>query len=121
MKRRKGVTSQIVPVHPELHDVLARSLQFGSIAQGDRLVRVWRLTADRWIRAAESRVEEVGATLAGRRISSHTLRHSYARHLLVNGNLINYLSRVLGHSSIHITLAYLELVPYPTGSLSAVP
>ena len=41
------------------------------------------------------------------------LRHSYARHLVVNGILINYLFRWLGHSSIQTTLIYLELVPDP--------
>ena len=54
-------------------------------------------------------------------ISTHTLRHSYARHLLMNGIPINYLSRWLGHSSIQTTLIYLELVPDPTGSLAMVP
>ena len=96
-------------------------LQFGNIAQGDRLIKASRSTADRWIRAATARAEEAGAIPAGRRISSHTLRHSYARHLLVNGIPINYLSRWLGHSSIQTTLIYLELVPDPTGSLAAVP
>ena len=57
----------------------------------------------------------------GRHISNHTLRHSYARHLLVHGIPINYLSRWLGHSSIQTTLIYLELVPDPTGSLATVP
>ena len=52
---------------------------------------------------------------------THTLRHSYARHLLMNGIPINYLSRWLGHSSIQTTLIYLELVPDPTGSLVNVP
>ena len=56
-----------------------------------------------------------------RRISSHTLRHSYARHLLMSGIPINYLSRWLGHSSRQTTLIYLELVPDPSGSLAAVP
>ncbi|MXX52788.1 MAG: tyrosine-type recombinase/integrase [Dehalococcoidia bacterium] len=57
----------------------------------------------------------------GERISSHTLRYSYARHLLVNRIPINYLSCWLGYSSIQTTLIYLELVPDPTGSLAAVP
>ncbi len=55
-----------------------------------------------------------------RKMSTHTLRHSYARHLLMNGIPINYLSRWLGHSSIQ-TLIYLELVPDPTESLVMVP
>ena len=121
VRRGKGAKPRIVPVHPELHSALASSLQFGNIAQGDRLIKASRSTADRWIRTAKAKAEGAGAIQAGRRISSHTLRHSYARHLLVNGIPINYLSRWLGHSSIQTTLIYLELVPDPTGSLAAVP
>ena len=62
-----------------------------------------------------------GAIAPGKRIGTHTLRHSYARHLLMNGIPINYLSRWLGHSSIQTTLIYLELVPDPSGSLLMVP
>ena len=121
VRRGKGAKPRIVPVHPELHSALASSLQFGNITQGDRLMKASRSTADRWIRAAKAKAEEAGAIPMGRRISSHTLRHSYARHLLVNGIPINYLSRWLGHSSIQTTLIYLELVPDPTGSLAAIP
>ena len=121
VRRGKGAKPRIVPVHPELHSALASSLQFGNIAQGDRLIKASRSAADRWIRAAAEKAAEAGAIPAGRRISSHTLRHSYARHLLMNGIPINYLSRWLGHSSIQTTLIYLELVPDPTGSLAAVP
>ena len=56
-----------------------------------------------------------------RKIITNWLRHSYARHLLMTGIPINYLSRWLGHSSIQATLIYLELVADPTGSLAAVP
>ena len=121
VRRGKGAKPRIVPVHPELHSALSSSLQFGNIGQGDRLIKASRSTADRWIRAAAAKAEEAGAIPPGRRISSHTLRHSYARHLLVNGLPINYLSRWLGHSSIQTTLIYLELVPDPTGSLDTVP
>ena len=62
-----------------------------------------------------------GAIVPGRKICTHTLRHSYARHLLMNGIQINYLSRWLGHPSIQTTLIYLELVPDPSGSLDRVP
>ena len=40
--------------------------------------------------------------------NSHTT-HSYARHLLMIGIPINYLSRWLGHSSIQTTLIYRSL------------
>ena len=121
VRQGKGSKSRIVPVHAELHAALISALQFGNIDHVDRLVRASRSTADRWIKAAAARADELGAIPSGRHISNHTLRHSYARHLLMHGIPINYLSRWLGHSSIQTTLIYLELVPDPTGSLASVP
>ena len=82
---------------------------------------VSRSTMDLWIKAAATRADELGAIPLGRHISNRTLRHSYARHLLVHGIPINYLYRWLRHSSIQTTLIYLELVLDPTGSLASVP
>ncbi len=59
--------------------------------------------------------------MPGRKIGTQTLRYSYARHLLMNGIQINYLSRWLGHSSIQTTLTYLELVPGRSVSLDRNP
>ena len=96
------------------------ALSYGNVAEG-RLIEAHRSTAWRWVQAAVKRAERLGAIASGRRVGTHTLRHSYARHLLMHGVPINYLSRWLGHSSIQTTLIYLELVPDPTGSLAAVP
>ena len=49
---------------------------------------------------AAARVVELGTKPPGHHISHRTLRHSCARHLLMHGILINYLSRWVGHSSI---------------------
>ena len=102
--------------------------RFGSRSDGDEergRSEVQRLSLDttawRWMKTAVRRAEELGAISPGKHISTHTLRRSYARHLLMNGIPINYLSRRLGHSSIQTTLIYLELVPDPTGSLAMVP
>ena len=116
----KGGKTRLVPVHPELHGALSSALAYGDITQG-RLIEAHVTTAWRWVKTAVKRAEELGAISPGKHISTHTLRHSYARHLLMNGIPINYLSRWLGHSSIQTTLIYLELVPDPTGSLAAVP
>ena len=116
----KGGKARLVPVHPELHGALSSALAYGDISQG-RLIEAHTTTAWRWVKTAVKRAEELGAISAGKHISTHTLRHSYARHLLMNGIPINYLSRWLGHSSIQTTLIYLELVPDPTGSLAMVP
>ena len=121
VRQGKGRKARIVPVHPELHSALSSALQFGNIAESDKIAKASRSTADRWIKEATAGAQKAGAIASGRRISNHTLRHSYARHLLMNGIPINYLSRWLGHSSIQTTLIYLELVPDPTGSLAAVP
>ena len=119
VRRGKGAKPRIVPFHPELHSALASSRQFGSIAQGDRLIRASR--SNRWIRKTTGKAVEAGVISSERHISSRTLRHWCARHLLVNGIPINCLSRWFGHSSIQTTLNYLELVPDPTGGLATVP
>ena len=116
----KGGKTRLVPVHPELHGALSSALAYGDISQG-RIVEAHPATVWRWVQAAVKRAEELGAISQGRHISTHTLRHSYARYLLMSRIPINYLSRWLGHSSIQTTLIYLELVPDPTGSLAMVP
>ena len=82
-----------MPVHPELHSALTSALQFDNIGQEDKIVKASRSTADRWIREATVGAQKAGAISLGRKISNHTLRHSYARHLLTSGIPINYLSR----------------------------
>ena len=116
----KGKKARVVPVHPELAAAFRMALSYGNAREG-RLIEAHRSTAWRWVQAAVERAERLGAIAPGRRVGTHTLRHSYARHLLMHGVPINYLSRWLGHSSIQTTLIYLELVPDPTGSLAAVP
>ena len=44
-----------------------------------------------------------------RRISIHTLRHSYATHLLEAGVNIRRIQQYLGHSSLNSTMVYLHL------------
>ena len=116
----KGRKSRIVPVHPELGAAFSTALAYGNVYEG-RIIDVHRTTAHRWVQKAVVRAEQLGAIPPGREVSTHTFRHCYARHLLMNGIPINFLSRWLGHSSIQTTLIYLELVPDPSGSLAAVP
>ena len=116
----KGRKSRIVPVHPELKAAFSMALAYGNVSEG-RIIDVHRSTVWRWVQKAVERAEQLGAIPLGREVATHTFRHSYVRHLLMNGVPINYLSRWLGHSSIQTALIYLELVPDPTGSLALVP
>jgi len=120
VRSRKGGKTRLVPVHTELHGALGSAQAYEDIGNA-RIVEAHPATAWRWEQSAVKHAEELGAIAPGKRVGTHTLRHSYARHLLMHGIPINYLSSWLGHSSIQTTLIYLELVPDPTGSLAAMP
>ena len=121
IRQGKGHKVRLVPVHPELSGALRSALAFSDMERGSKIINVSRATASRWVAAAVDMAVQSGAIPPSRKISTHTLRHSYARHLLAHGIPINALSRWMGHSSIDTTLIYLELFPDPRGTLAAVP
>ena len=86
----KSGKSRLVPVHPELHGALSSALAYahGDIGQG-RIIEVHPTTAWRWVKTEVKRAEELCAIAPGKRIGAHALRHSFARHLLMNGIPIN--------------------------------
>lgn len=125
VRRGKGQHARVVPVHPELAAALRVRLDYGGassrLTAETKLIGVGRQQGSRWIASTVKRAVVTGALAPGRRVTSHTLRHSYARHLLTHGIPLNVLSRWLGHRSLDTTLIYLELLPDPTGSLAAIP
>lgn len=53
----------------------------------------------------------------GKRVTAHTLRHSFATQMLANGHTITQLKELLGHTSIETTQIYLHLVPEFAGTV----
>jgi len=51
-------------------------------------------------------VDQIGF---GKKVSIHTLRHSYASHLLEAGVSLKAIQKYLGHSSLQTTMIYLHL------------
>jgi integrase/recombinase XerD len=111
----KGSKERIVHLYPkaleELKDYLSRSrLALGKIHKsetalfvnhrGERLTRqwVWNILKTYGAKAGISQ-----------RITPHTLRHSFATHLLQNGASLRHVQELLGHSSISTTQVYTHL------------
>lgn len=60
-----------------------------------------------------SRALKVAARKAGigKRVTMHTLRHSFATHFLENGGDVHVLQKLLGHSHLETTSVYLHCLP----------
>ena len=50
----------------------------------------------------------------GKKVSTHTLRHSYATHLLEAGVSLRIIQQYMGHSSLQTTMVYLHLTDVAT-------
>ena len=120
VRQGKGGRSRLVPVHDQLSQAFSNAIAYGQVRRG-RIIEVTRSTAWRWVKDATERAMDLGSISEGRKIGTHTLRHSAARHWLSTGIPINVVSRWLGHASLQTTLVYLEILPDPLGEMGRVP
>lgn len=120
VRQGKGHKDRIVPLHPELAGALSHAMYLAH-NQNEPFIGVTRQTLDVWYRKALDRARDVGALPSGKPVTTHTFRHSAARHWLLSGVPLNVVSRWLGHSNLSTTMVYLQLISDPGGFMERVP
>ena len=128
----KGQRTRIVPLHVELAEALRvretyRSRQYyrpaNAVTDNGQIVLAGRSTVHRWIKDGARSAAMAGELdhVKARKISAHTFRHSFARHMLASGVKVNTLQQIMGHKKLETTMIYLELLPDPDHAMAEVP
>jgi integrase/recombinase XerC len=106
----KGAKERDVPISEYAADAVREYLARGRsrmAPEGSRHLFFNRRRKPFSERDIRSMVERYGATLLpGRRVTPHTLRHSFATHLLEGGADIRAVQELLGHASVATTQRY---------------
>lgn len=106
----KGAKEREVPMSEASVEAIADWLALGRptlAPEGSRALFVNRRRQALAPRDVRRLVERYGArSLPGRRVTPHTLRHSYATHLLEGGADIRSVQELLGHASVATTQRY---------------
>ncbi|MBU0546443.1 tyrosine-type recombinase/integrase, partial [Patescibacteria group bacterium] len=100
----KGAKDRFVMLPENLRDILSKQSQLKQ--QNDFLFtngRGWRLTEASIQKVVKESAERADVR---KKVSPHTLRHSFATHLLENGTDIRYIQALLGHAKLQTTEIY---------------
>ena len=110
----KGSKERLVPIHPGAVEALSAYVEHGrpqlysKKSEGALFLnrRGARLTRQGFWTILKGAAARAGITTS---ISPHTLRHSFATHLLRGGAPLRHVQELLGHSSITTTQVYTHL------------
>ena len=106
---------RIIPLYPAAIRALAEYIEFirpQMIASSDEMSLFVNVSGDRMSRQGFWKIIKTYQTKAKieKTITPHTLRHSFAAHLLENGADLRSIQEMLGHADISSTQVYSQLV-----------
>lgn len=106
----KGDKERVVPVGEAALEALAAYLAMRGRARGAlfRNARGGRLTTRSALRIVKGLARRAGL---GQRVTPHTLRHSFATHMLGEGADLRLIQELLGHSRLSTTQRYTHVSP----------
>jgi len=114
--RGKGAKDRYIPLPPSTLKTMRalwtthRNPAFLFPAAGRNRQDGSRSTTPMSISTAQHAIKQITKQLNfGKKVSAHTLRHSYATHLLEAGVSLKAIQKYLGHSSLQTTMVYLHL------------
>lgn len=119
----KGTKERVINIHDELFNILQSYNIYDRATMP--LINLKRTQAYTYIMDIYQRGFNAGILSRNnprhKKLSPHSLRHSYARHLLLNNVPINEVQRLLGHANTQMTFKYLQLIPSQSTELNKLP
>lgn len=98
----KTKRSRMIPINDKLYDILC------SIKGKGNNNKLFGFQGDTVTRAFQKYIKKSGIK---KKLTLHSLRHTFASHLVMNGVDLYTIQKLLGHSNISVTSIYSHLAP----------